>query len=54
MRDAGSTFRSPDLAQCFLHGSENGMIPSRICGAGGNWGKREECRSFNCRFFLPG
>jgi hypothetical protein len=30
------------------------MIPSRICGAGGNWGKREECRSFNCRFFLPG
>src|ERR1019366_9282089 len=46
--------RSPDLAPCFLPGSENGMIPSRTCGAGGSWGKREGCRSFNCRFFLPG
>ena len=33
---------------------ENGMIRERYLQNGLRWGKRGGCRSFNCRFFLPG
>jgi hypothetical protein len=48
-----SSLRSPDVARQFRSSSENRMIPNRSCSASCNWGKRDECRSFNCRFFRP-
>ncbi len=47
----------PDLLispRKFYPFDENGMIRERYLQNGLRWGKRGGCRSFNCRFFLPG